>query len=65
MITHSRQRTSFTTQQKKVLEDFYRSGIVRPSKEEREQLGQKLGKDIRAINVRTDILFQYLNILKF
>ena len=62
MITHSRKRTSYTTQQKKVLEDFYRNQTKKPSEEQREQLGQKIGKDHDAIKVRTNILFQCLKL---
>ena len=62
MINNYRPRTNFTEHQKKVLEDFYRNQTKKPSEEQREQLGQKIGEEPRAIIVRTNILFQYINL---
>ena len=52
MINNYRPRTNFTEHQKKVLEDFYRNKTKKPNEEQREQLGQKIGKDHDAIKVR-------------
>ena len=62
LLNISSPRTTWTEHQKKVLEDFYRNETKKPSEEQKDQLGQQLGKDTHVINVRTNILLQCLNL---
>ena len=60
LINKYRPRTTYTEHQKKVLEGIYRNVTKRPSKEQKNQLGQQLGMNSGIINVRKKI--KYLNL---
>ena len=57
-----RPRTTYTEQEKKVLEDFYKNEAKKPSEEQKKQLGQQLGKEPNVISVRIDVSFYFLNL---
>ena len=52
-----RQRTTYTEQEKKVLEDFYKNKAKKPSEDQKKQLGQQLGKNPDVISVRINVSF--------
>ena len=52
-----RPRTTYTEQEKKVLEDFYKNEAKKPSEEQKKQLGQQLGKNPDVISVRINVSF--------